>query len=126
MMIPADMNMARIEDAAQLAHEVNRAFCVSMGDGSHPPWDEAPDWQRDSVINGVRHALENPGVTAEDSHNNWMAQKMRDGWIFGPVKDARAKEHPSLLPYDQLTPTERVKDALFLATVRTFLALDHG
>ncbi|WP_206018360.1 RyR domain-containing protein [Roseovarius nitratireducens] len=125
-MVAQDMNMARIEDAAQLAHEVNRAFCASMGDGSQPRWNDAPDWQRESAIQGVRHAFENPHASPEDSHNNWMAQKARDGWRFGLVKDERAKEHPCMVRYDQLSPTERVKDALFLAVVRTYLALDHG
>ncbi len=49
--------MNRIELAAQIAHETNRAYCQSIGDQSQPPWESAPDWQRDSAIKGVAGVL---------------------------------------------------------------------
>jgi hypothetical protein len=41
-------------DIARVCHEVNRAYCTSLGDESQLPWDSAPQWQKDSAINGVR------------------------------------------------------------------------
>jgi hypothetical protein len=43
---------------AMVAHEVNKAYCQSIGDNSQPTWREAPEWQTDSAINGVEHHVE--------------------------------------------------------------------
>jgi hypothetical protein len=38
--------------------------------------------------------------------------------VYGEVKDAVAKTHPCMVPYDDLPEFQRKKDALFLAIVR--------
>jgi hypothetical protein len=48
-----------------------------------------------------------------------MQQKLADGWKLGPVKDPAKKEHPSLVPYQQLPTTEKSKDFIFCAIVRS-------
>jgi len=101
-----------IEQIAELCHEVNRAYCESVGDFSQLPWKDAPDWQKQSAINGVRFHLEND-VTPEDSHNNWMKDKIAEGWVYGEIKDPVKKTHPCLIPYRQLPRDQRVKDYLF-------------
>lgn len=102
---------------ARIAHEVNRAYCESMGDMSQPAWADAPQWQRDSTINGVRFHLANPDATPENSHESWLAQKTAEGWRYGAVKNADTKQHPCFLPYDQLPAAQRAKDYLFRGVV---------
>jgi hypothetical protein len=53
-------------------------------------------------------------------HENWTKDKVADGWVYGEVKDAAAKTHPCLVPYDQLPANQRFKDSLFLLTVQFF------
>jgi len=102
--------------AAELAHEANRAYCASIGDTSQVRWEDAPKWQQDSALNGVRFVW--PGTTStEESHVNWLAEKERDGWHYGPVKDAERKTHPCFLPYKDLPEDQRVKDTLFRSVV---------
>ena len=50
-----------------------------------------------------------------------MLSLAEQGWSYGPVHDPVAKLHPNMVPYDQLTPEQRQKDALFLAVVRALL-----
>jgi len=121
--LPTDMNMAQIEAAARAAHEANRFYCESIGDTSQPTWDDAPHWQTYSAVNGVLHMVENPSSTPEQSHNNWMLQKERDGWTWGPEKDPGANKHPCMVPYDDLPSSQQVKDKLFQAVVRAVLDL---
>ncbi len=109
-----------VEQIARTCHEVNRAYCISIGDHSQPTWDGAPDWQKNSAINGVNYHLANPDSKPEDSHNNWMAEKQRDGWKYGPEKNPETKEHPCFVPYDELPKEQQVKDLLFIAVVRSF------
>lgn len=111
------INQNIIEACARHAHEINRAYCAALGDDSQPPWDDAPGWQRDSAIAGGRATLEHPEQTPADSHAGWSAQKVADGWVYGPVKDPAAKTHPCLVPYEELPPDQRAKDYLFRAAV---------
>lgn len=111
--------LIQTEKIAEVCHEVNRVYCQTLGDMSQPSWKDAPQWQKDSAMAGVRHAIANPDAKPEDSHNSWLAQKAADGWVYGPVKDAEKKEHPCFLPYDQLPEEQKHKDAFFLAIVRT-------
>lgn len=107
----------RIEAIARVCHEANRTWCETLGDWSQRRWDDAPDWQRSSAIAGVRFHLENPDASASASHDSWLAEKERDGWKYGPVKDADAKEHPCFVPFEQLPPEQQAKDRLFRAVV---------
>ena len=105
-----------VEACARAAHEVNRAYCLALGDTSQPSWEDAPDWQKSSARNGVKGAL--AGNTPEQSHESWLAEKAATGWKYGPVKDPERKEHPCFVPYDQLPVAQQGKDHLFTSTVR--------
>lgn len=106
----------RVQQIARVCHEANRAWCVANGDTSQPTWDDAPDWQRESAQLGVRAALK--GATPEQSHEGWTRHKLEQGWTYGPVKDPEAKQHPCLVPYDELPEEQRLKDVLFTSIVR--------
>ena len=104
-------------EIARVAHEVNRAYCMSIGDCSQAPWEDAPQWQKDSAINGVKFHRLNPQADPASSHANWLKQKEADGWKCGPAKDVEKKEHPCCVPYDQLPTEQKAKDFLFRAVI---------
>lgn len=109
--------LEKLSHIARVCHEANRAYCRTLGDQSQPPWDDAPQWQRDSALNGVLFHLENPDAKPSDSHESWMRQKVEDGWTYGPVKDPEAKQHPCMVPYEELPVEQQRKDALFIAVI---------
>ena len=106
------------EQIARVCHEVNRAYCQSLGDHSQLAWEDAPAWQRESAVHGVVAILANPETTPEQSHLGWLREKAAAGWRYGPVKDAEKKEHPCFVPYGELPAEQRAKDYLFGAVVR--------
>jgi hypothetical protein len=110
---------------AMICHETNKAYCESIGDSSQKSWNLAEQWQRDSAINGVRFAIENPDASASAQHEVWMDAKFADGWVYGPVKDATKKQHPCLVPYLDLPVEQRIKDYLFKAVVSAFYRADQ-
>lgn len=112
-----------VEEIAKVCHEANRAYCLALGDDSHLPWEDAPGWQRDSAIKGVRYILENDNASPADSHASWMLEKARDGWSYGEVKDEVKKTHPCFVEYDKLPVEQRAKDHIFGAIVRTLRAI---
>lgn len=102
-----------IDQIAQVAHEVNKAYCEAIGDTSQPSWNGAPEWQKSSAVNGVKFHLDNPEASPSASHESWLKQKEEEGWSYGPIKDPEKKEHPCYIPYDQLPTEQRAKDYLF-------------
>ncbi len=105
------------QDIAQICHAANTELCKTLGDLSQTNWDDAPNWQKESAITGVQFNLDNPDAPASASHESWLAQKESDGWTYGEVKDAAAKTHPCIVPYDDLPPEQQAKDYLFKAIV---------
>lgn len=112
-----------VEAAAHVAHEANRQYCLRLGDDSHLPWDIAPQWQKESARDGVRNFLRNEGLSPRDSHKSWLDHKRRDGWAYGPVKDPSKKQHPCMVPYEDLPVEQRVKDAVFLDAVKSVVGV---
>ena len=119
--------MTRIEQIAQVCHGANLEYCRTIGDQSQRVWEEAEEWQRQSAIKGVEFALATPNAPASSQHDAWLAEKEKDGWKFGLVKDPAKKEHPCMVPYDKLPMEQRVKDYLFRAIVKAFArAIDEN
>ena len=108
-----------IQDIAQVAHEINKAYCQSIGDHSQPTWEDAPQWQKESAVNGVKFHISNPDATPEASHESWMKQKTEEGWKYGPVKNPETKEHPCYVPYAELPTEQKSKDYLFRQVIHS-------
>jgi hypothetical protein len=118
--------MRDVQAIAKVCHEVNRAYCLSMGDESATTWEDAPEWQTKSLLIGVELHLNNPVTTPEQSHNKWLETKTAEGWKYGPVKDVEKKEHPCYLPYSELPASQRAKDFIFAAIVKQLSILPAG
>lgn len=108
-----------ITDIARVCHEVNRAYCQSIGDLTQVAWIMAPLWQQNSAIQDVQYRLQNPKAGPADMHDAWCAAKVSEDWKHGPIKHLENKKHPCLVPYNELPAEQRVKDYLFMAVVES-------
>lgn len=99
------------EEIARIAHGAAVELAIVLGDPAMPPWSSFPKDQQDGVISGVKAGRH--GATPEALHEKWVNEKLAAGWTFGETKDAEAKTHPLLVPFDQLPPGDRAKDYLF-------------
>jgi hypothetical protein len=114
------------EQIARVAHEVNRAYCQALGDNSQPSWEEAPDWQKSSAMNGVALHLGNPDAGPEASHDSWRAEKEAAGWIYGPIKDPEEKTHPCMVTFSELPREQQAKDFIFRAVVHALAQIPRN
>lgn len=47
---------------------------------------------------------------AKNVHEVWSEGRMKDGWTYGEERNDVEKHHPCLVPYEELTETEKEYD----------------
>jgi len=111
------MNEELVERIARICNDANAAYCAATGDFTYGAWDSTPENIKESCRDGVRKHLQNPSMTPEASHEAWMSFKAANGYTYGPVRNEELKQHPCMLPYEQLPVQQRAKDFIFRAVV---------
>lgn len=107
---------------AMVCHQANKAWCEANDDYSQKDWCEAEEWQRQSAISGVIFRIGNPDKGHDIQHNSWLEEKVKDGWVYGEIKDAEAKTHPCIVPFEELPEFQKKKDSIFCAIVDSLSA----
>jgi serine phosphatase RsbU (regulator of sigma subunit) len=54
-------------------------------------------------------------------HVRWSWEKRLNGWTFGRIRDEEKKFHPSLVPYEELSESEKEKDRQLVRLIPAFL-----
>lgn len=63
-------------------------------------------------------------MIARNAHEVWSTARIADGWTWGPVRDDTLKQHPCLVPYEELSEQEKGYDRrTSMETIRLILAL---
>jgi hypothetical protein len=63
---------------------------------------------------------------AENAHDLWAAQRLAQGWTYGPQRDDARKLHPCLVPYAALPDSEKEFDRITaLGTIKAILSLGY-
>jgi hypothetical protein len=63
---------------------------------------------------------------AENTHDLWAAQRMKDGWTLGTLRDDANKQHPCLVPYCDLPESEKEYDRkTAMETLKTIIAMGY-
>src|SRR5262245_37748306 len=79
-----------------------------------------------SVVTLPEDLTELTEVLAKNAHDLWAQQRLADGWTYGPRRDDARKEHPCLVPYEQLPEEEKVYDRrAAIDTVKTLVVLGY-
>jgi hypothetical protein len=47
---------------------------------------------------------------AQNNHDHWARKRIEEGWSYGARRNDSKKEHPDLVPYDQLSESEKEYD----------------
>lgn len=65
-------------------------------------------------------------ILAEHAHDVWARQRISEGWRQGKTRDDRKKEHPNLIPYSDLSGSEKYYDRLVaLDILKAIIALGY-
>lgn len=59
-------------------------------------------------------------------HDAWAQGRLDEGWTYGRQRDDEKKTHPGLVPYDELSESEKEYDRTTVReTIRALLALGY-
>ena len=62
----------------------------------------------------------------ENTHDNWATQRIKEGWSYGPRRDDALRQHPGLVPFEELSEDEKEYDRLLVTeTLKAVLALGY-
>ena len=65
-------------------------------------------------------------VLAKNVHEVWAQKRISEGWKYGTARNDDRKEHPCLVPYENLPEDERVYDLVTVTeTLKTIVALGY-
>jgi class 3 adenylate cyclase len=65
-------------------------------------------------------------VLAKNNHENWAKLRIAEGWHYGPHRDDQQKEHPNLVPYEQLPESEKQYDRrTAMESIKALLAMGY-
>ena len=63
---------------------------------------------------------------AKNTHENWAAIRIQQGWRYGPERNDAKKEHPCLVPYERLPESEKDHDCYIAKEmIKTVLLLGY-
>lgn len=63
---------------------------------------------------------------AQNTHEVWSRQRLQDGWSYGKERNDKAKQHPDLVSYEQLSASEKDYDRVIVEeVVKVILALGY-
>ncbi len=64
---------------------------------------------------------------AKNVHEVWAAGRIREGWVYGEVKDDQKKTTPCLVPYEELPDSEKDYDRnSAMETLRLIVKLGYN
>ena len=65
-------------------------------------------------------------LLAQNAHDTWAKQRMEEGWSYGPKRDDNEKKHPGLVPYVELSESEKEYDRqMATSTLKLILSLGY-
>jgi len=96
--LPETLKDSNRRQAAYLAVKLNRIGCSIM---PMTDWNALP----------VQFSDEEIETMAKMEHDDWLEERLQDGWVYAPgPKDSSKKTHPSLVPWEKLPEAEKEKD----------------
>ncbi len=70
--------------------------------------------------------IEELELLSQNSHDIWAQKRISEGWILGATRNDQKKQHPGIVPYEQLPETEKEYDRnAVISTLKALIALGY-
>ncbi len=79
-----------------------------------------------SKVKLTKEVRELTELLAKNAHEIWAQQRLSEGWRYGTRRNDIRKEHPCLVPYEELPESEKAYDRRAVTeTLKAMLALGY-
>ena len=73
-----------------------------------------------------REIMELSELISKNTHEVWSENRIKDGWTYGEERNDAKKEHPCLIPYEELPESEKEYDrGTSLQTLKLIVKLGY-
>jgi len=63
---------------------------------------------------------------AENNHDHWARRRIDEGWRYGTGRNDKDKQHPDLVPYNELSESEKEYDRkTVVEAIKAIIALGY-
>ncbi len=120
-----ELNRSNITVIAGVCHGAIRNWLsgIELADGT--AWLDLEPWIRTDYIRAVSYVVDRytlgEKTTERQLHEEWVEHRKAHGWRYGEKKCVKTRLDPVLLPWEELTEIQKLRDRLFLNIVNTFL-----
>jgi hypothetical protein len=80
------------------------------------------DWDAENLAFSEKGSDDEVTRMARMEHEYWCREKTAEGWKYGPGKDPDQKTNPSILPWDELSKSEKEKNKNYIRGLPRLLA----
>ncbi|SDG85916.1 RyR domain-containing protein [Pseudomonas flavescens] len=80
-------------------------------------WADTEESYQQGLVAGVTAYVADPELTPEAEHKAWLEARVADGWTHGSAFDAGPKNHPLILPFEELPQDHKNMAVVLHATV---------
>ena len=65
-------------------------------------------------------------LIAKNTHDVWAVGRIKDGWSYGERRNDEKKQHPCLVPYEELSDSEKEYDrSTSMETLKLIIKLGY-
>ncbi len=108
---------------AEACHEATKVISEQILSEEKKEWKLIDSATKARLINAVQRAIDKKITDPSVAHADWMADMVKQGWVYGEKLDETEKTHPCLVPYDQLPTGQQTKDHIYLSILKPFYSL---
>jgi len=101
-----DSNLRQAEDIWKILHKIDCTIGLSVSG-------------REPLFIFTEREVE---FLAEKEHERWVEERVRKGWVYGMDRDDQQKIHGCIVPWEQLSETQRQKDQNAIRALPAILA----
>lgn len=114
--------MESAESIARVVWEANRQLQIADGeDWPDEPWDAAPEWRKNITTGTVSLVRSGIVANAGQAHEFWKHSMEIMEWEWSHEKNQARKQHPSLIPWEELTPRAQLGQRLLVLITREMM-----
>ncbi len=105
---------------AALCSQIINAVRLVNGEDELECFDLLGAEEQNARAKNVMAVIKNPNMSMKEQHDMWMNDLLAMGWKWGEATNRKNKIHNCLVNYEDLNFLQKLKDHLFIETVKFY------